>query len=80
MNSTLTRLSLVSSSGDYAGLLPRQLAQHPLTAPHVNGAPIAEAGLPLSIGAIRSDAVVSPLIRHFTAHRHRAAHQLSKQK
>lgn len=80
VNSTLTLLSLVGS-GDYVGLLPRQIAQHPLTAPHIHVVPIAEAGLPLSVGAIiRSDSVVSPVIRHFIAHLHRAAHQLSKQK
>jgi len=41
--------------------------------------PVAESGLPLHIGVmIRSDSVVSPAIRHFIAHLHRAAHQLSK--
>ncbi|WP_256405537.1 hypothetical protein [Rhodoferax sp. BAB1] len=41
--------------------------------------PIAKAGLPLTVGAIiRSDSVVSPAIRHFIAHLHRAAHQLPR--
>lgn len=80
VNSTLTLLSLVGT-GDYVGLLPRQIAQHPLTAPYVSIVPVAEAGLPLTIGAIiRSDSVVSPAIRHFIAHLHRAAHQLEKSK
>lgn len=80
VNSTLTLLSLVGT-GDYVGLLPRQIAQHPLAAPYISIVPVAEAGLPLAIGAIiRSDSVVSPAIRHFIAHLHRAAHQLGKQK
>jgi DNA-binding transcriptional LysR family regulator len=80
VNSTLTLLSLVGT-GDYVGLLPRQIAQHPLAAPYIGIVPVAEAGLPLAIGAIiRSDSVVSPAIRHFIAHLHRAAHQLGKQK
>jgi DNA-binding transcriptional LysR family regulator len=80
VNSTLTLLSLVGT-GDYVGLLPRQIAQHPLAAPYVSVVPVAEAGLPLAIGAIiRSDSVISPAIRHFIAHLHRAAHQLEKQK
>lgn len=80
VNSTLALLSLVGS-GDYVGLLPRQIAQHPLAAAYISIVPIAEAGLPLTVGAIiRSDSVVSPAIRHFIAHLHRAAHQLSRQK
>lgn len=80
VNSTLTLLALVGS-GDYVGLLPRQIAQHPLAASYLSIVPIAEAGLALAIGAIiRSDSVVSPAIRHFIAHLHRAAHQLAKQK
>lgn len=80
VNSTLTLLALVGS-GDYVGLLPRQIAQHPLAAPHISIVPVREDGLPLTVGAIiRSDSVVSPAIRHFIAHLHRAAHQLGKQK
>lgn len=78
VNSTLTLLSL-AGSGDYVGLLPRQIAQHPLAAPYISIVPVAEAGLPLSVGVIiRSDSVISPAIRHFIAHLHRAAHQLSR--
>ncbi|MEY2952375.1 MAG: hypothetical protein RLZZ401_462, partial [Pseudomonadota bacterium] len=41
--------------------------------------PLAEGGFPLVVGAIvRSDAVLSPTIRHCIAHLHRAAHQLVK--
>lgn len=78
VNSTLTLLALVGT-GDYVGLLPRQIAQHPLAAPYLSIVPVEETGLPLSVGAIiRSDSVVSPAIRHFIAHLHRAAHQLGK--
>lgn len=78
VNSTLTLLSLVGT-GDYVGLLPRQIAQHPLAAPYISVVPVAEAGLPLAIGAIiRSDSVISPAIRHFIAHLHRAAHHVAK--
>lgn len=76
VNSTLALLSLVGS-GDHVGLLPRQIAEHPLAAPYVSVVPVREAGLPLTVGAIvRSDAVVKPAVRHFIAHLHRAAHQL----
>jgi DNA-binding transcriptional LysR family regulator len=78
VNSTLALLSLVSS-GDYVGLLPRQIAEHPLAQPYVSIVPVQEESLSLSIGAmVRSDSVVLPAIRHFIAHLHRAAHQLGK--
>jgi DNA-binding transcriptional LysR family regulator len=78
VNSTLSLLALLGA-GDYVGLLPRELAQHPLAAPYLSIVPIAEEGLPLTIGAIvRSDAVVTPAVRHFIAHLHRAAHQLAR--
>jgi LysR family transcriptional regulator, regulator of abg operon len=74
VNSTLALLALVGM-GDYVGLLPHQIAQHPLVANHMEVLPLAEVGLPLQIGAIiRSDSVVSPAIRQFIAHLHRAAH------
>ena len=78
VNSTLALLSLVST-GDFVGLMPHQIAAHPLAAQFLTVVPIAEGGLPLSVGAIvRSDSVVSPAIRHFIAHLHRAAHQASR--
>lgn len=78
VDSTLTLLALVGT-GDYVGLLPRQIAQHPLAAAYISIVPLAESGLPLTVGAIiRSNSVVSPAIRHFIAHLHRAAHQLGK--
>jgi LysR family transcriptional regulator, regulator of abg operon len=78
VNSTLALLSLVAT-GDFVGLMPYQIAIHPMTSQFLDLVPIEEGGLPLAVGAIvRSDSVVSPVIRHFIAHLHRAAHQLSK--
>ncbi len=77
VNSTLALLSLVAT-GDFVGLMPQQIATHPMAAPFLSVVPIAEGGYPLTVGAIvRSDAVVSPAIRHCIAHLHRAAHQIS---
>lgn len=76
VNSTLALLSLVGS-GDLVGLLPQQIAQHPLCARYLSVVPVAEEGLPLTVGAIvRSDSAVSPAVRHFIAHLHRAAHHI----
>lgn len=78
VNSTLALLSLVAT-GDYVGLLPRQIAIHPMVMQYVSTVPVAEAALPLSVGAmVRSDSVVSPVVRHFIAHLHRAAYQLTR--
>lgn len=76
VNSTLALLSLVGS-GDFVGLLPQQIAAHPLCARYLQVVPVAEQGLPLTVGAIvRSDSAVSPAVRHFIAHLHRAAHHI----
>jgi len=78
VNSTLALLSLVGT-GDYVGLLPQQIARHPLAASYVTEVPLTEDGLPLVVGAIiRSDSMVSPAIRHFIAHLHRAAHHAGR--
>jgi len=77
VNSTLALLSLVGA-GDYVGLLPIQIATHPLAAQFISIVPVAETGLPLTVGVIiRSHSVVSPAIRHFIAHLHRAVHQVA---
>lgn len=77
VNSTLALLSLVTN-GDFVGLMPRQIALHPMAAMYLSIVPVAEEGLPLAVGAmVRRDAVLSPVIRHFIAHLHRAAHQIS---
>lgn len=78
VNSTLALLSLVAT-GDFVGLMPYQIAIHPMAAQFLDLVPIEEGGLPLAVGAIvRGDSVVSPVIRHFIAHLHRAAHQLKR--
>ena len=64
--------------GETLALMPRQIAVHPLAAPFISVVPVIEGGLDLTVGAIiRSDSAVSPAIRHFIAHLHRAAHQTS---
>lgn len=78
VNSTLALLSLVGS-GDFVGLLPQQIAVHPLCARYLAVVPVEEGGLPLTVGAIvRSDSAVSPAVRHFIAHLHRAAHHVDQ--
>lgn len=77
VNSTLTLLSLIAN-GDLVGLMPEQIAHHPVARQFTSVVPVAEGGLDLAIGAItRSESVVSPAIRHLIAHLHRAAHQVN---
>jgi DNA-binding transcriptional LysR family regulator len=77
VNSTLALLALLGS-GDLLGLMPEQIIAHPLGQDIVR-VPLEEPGLPLTVGTIiRSGSAVSPAIRQFIAHLHRAAHQLSK--
>lgn len=76
VNSTLALLALVGS-GDFVGLMPQQITQHPLCMRYLQVVPVAEHGLPLKVGAIvRSGSAVSPAVRHFIAHLHRAAHHI----
>lgn len=78
VNSTLALLSLVTAS-DHVALMPRQIMQHPLAAQYLAQVPLREGGLPLTISVmVRRDSVVSPAIRHFIAHLHRAAHQAGR--
>jgi LysR family transcriptional regulator of abg operon len=75
VNSTLALMALLGS-GDLLGLMPEQIVAHPLGQDIVR-VPLIEPGLPLTVGIIvRSSSVVSPAIRQFIAHLHRAAHQL----
>jgi LysR family transcriptional regulator, regulator of abg operon len=75
VNSTLALLALLGSA-DLLGLMPEQIISHPLGHGIVR-VPVEESGLPLTVGIIiRSSSVVSPAIRHFISHLHRAAHQL----
>lgn len=78
VNSTLALISIVAT-GDYVALMPKQIATHPLAANYLTVVPVKEQGLALSVGAIvRSDSVVSPAVRHFIAHLHRAANQVAR--
>jgi LysR family transcriptional regulator, regulator of abg operon len=77
VNSTLALLSIVAT-GDILGLMPRQIAMHPMAAEYISIVPVVEVGLDLQVGAIvRSDSVLSPAIRHLITHLHRAAHQVA---
>lgn len=76
VNSTLALLALIGSS-DLVGLMPQQIVSQPLAGQDIVEIPLEEPGLPLTVGVIiRSGSAVSPAIRHFIAHLHRAAHQL----
>jgi len=78
VNSTLALLSLVGS-GDFVGLMPVQIAHHPVCAQYLQTVPIREQGLSLQVGAIvRRDAVMSPAVRQFITHLHRAAHHVTQ--
>lgn len=78
VNSTLALLALIGS-GDLLGLMPSQIVAQPLAGQDIVQVPLEQAGLPLSVGVIvRSGSVVSPAIRQFIAHLHRAAHQLGQ--
>jgi LysR family transcriptional regulator, regulator of abg operon len=73
VNSTLALLSLVTA-GDYVGLMPQQIMQHPLAQQVLVQVPVREGGLALQISAVvRRESAVSPVLRHFLAHLHRAA-------
>lgn len=78
VNSTLGLLSIIAS-GNCVGLLPQQIAKHPLASQYLDVVPVAEGPLNLTLGALaRSDATLKPSVRHFLAHLHRAAHHLTK--
>jgi LysR family transcriptional regulator of abg operon len=78
VNSTLALLSLVAT-GDYVALMPRQIAVQPLASQFISVIDIEEKGYALEVGAIlRSDAAVSPVLRHMITHLHRAANQVSR--
>jgi len=78
VNSTLALLSLVAT-GDYVALMPRQIAEQALAAQFISIIEIEERGYELEVGAIlRSDAMVSPVLRHLISHLHRAANQVSR--
>lgn len=77
VNSTLALLSLVAT-GDYVALMPSQIAVQPFAKQFISIVDIAEKGYELEVAAIlRSDAAMSPVLRHLISHLHRAAHQVS---
>ncbi|WP_341645320.1 LysR family transcriptional regulator [Thauera sp. SDU_THAU2] len=76
VNSTLALLALLCT-GDYVGLLPMSIAEHPLTARYIDIVPIRQGPLELTLGAmVREEKAVSVMVRHFLSHLHRAAHHL----
>ena len=76
VNSTLALLALLGS-GDLLGMMPEQIISHRL-GQNIVRVPLQEPGLPLRVGVmIRSSSAVSPAIRHFISHLHRAAHQVN---
>jgi LysR family transcriptional regulator, regulator of abg operon len=77
VNSTLALLSIIATS-DILGLMPLQIAVHPMAAQYISIVPVVEGGMELQVGAIvRSDSILSPAIRHLIAHLHRAAYQVA---
>ena len=74
VNSTLGLLSILAS-GNCVGLMPQQIAVHPIATRYLEVVDVAEGPLKLTIGALaRADAALKPAVRHFFAHLHRAAH------
>lgn len=77
VNSTLGLLSIIAS-GNCVGLMPYQIAVHPFAQAHLRIVPVVEGPLEVELVALaRADAALKPAVRHFMAHLHRAAHQLS---
>ncbi|MEH3086940.1 MAG: LysR family transcriptional regulator [Xylophilus ampelinus] len=75
VNSTLGLLSIVAS-GNFVGLLPRQITEHPLAAQFVEVVNVVEGPLMLELVALtRPEIHLKPSIRQFLAHLHRTAHQ-----
>ena len=78
VNSTLGLLSLLSSC-DWVGLLPYQIATHPLASPFIEIVALEEGALRLELCALaRAEVALKPSVRHFLAHLHRAAHHMSR--
>jgi len=78
VNSTLGLLSLIGSS-DHVGLMPEAIMAHPLATQFLQVIPAVDGRLDLTIGAItQPETLLKPAVRHFLAHLHRAAHQLSR--
>jgi LysR family transcriptional regulator of abg operon len=75
VNSTLALLAMLTG-GDYVGLMPQAITNHPLFLAHMAVVPIGEGQLDVTVGVMcRSDTHLKPVVRHFITHLHRAAHQ-----
>lgn len=73
VNSTLGLASLLGL-GDYVGLMPIQIATHPVAASCLAIVPIGEENLRLPLGVMaRNDAMLKPAVKHFLRHLQRAA-------
>jgi len=78
VNSTLGLVSIIAS-GDFVGLLPYQIAVHPMAAEYLSVVPTREGPLQGTLSAmIKADAGLSPAVRHFIAHLHRAAYHVGR--
>lgn len=78
VNSTLGLVSIIAS-GDFVGLLPYQIAVHPMAAAYLRVVPTREGPLQGTLSAmIKADAALSPAVRHFVAHLHRAAAHIGR--
>lgn len=79
VNSTLGLLSIVAS-GKCVGLLPRQIAAHPMAIEHLDVIQLEEGPLIAELCVLtRTETHLKPSVRHFMAHLHRAAHQIAEQ-
>lgn len=73
VNSTLGLVSLIGL-GDYVGMMPVEIATHPVASQFVTVIPIEEERLELALGVMtRKDAMLKPAIAHFLKHLQRAA-------
>jgi LysR family transcriptional regulator of abg operon len=78
VNSTLGLVAIIAS-GNFVGLLPFQIAVHPMAAEYLTVVPTREGPLQGTLCAmVKADVALSPAIRHFVAHLHRAATHLGR--
>jgi LysR family transcriptional regulator of abg operon len=78
VNSTLALLAMLTG-GDYVGLMPQAITNHPLFLGHMAVVPVSEGQLDVTVGVMcRSDTHLKPVVRHFITHLHRAAHHATQ--
>ncbi|WP_157264040.1 LysR family transcriptional regulator [Azohydromonas aeria] len=74
VNSTLGLVALISG-GEFVGLMPQQIASHPMAAAYMRVVPVKEGSLRAEMAAMtRPESALVPAVRHFIAHLSRAAH------